>query len=107
MHGVNVNDGFMTSVLKSFPKTNTEKLDESKNDENPVETVTESDTHSCPLCKSELTEAISRESLEEHADYILAALSESLEDSEDSDESEDLDESEEVEDSEEDQEEDK
>jgi len=71
MKGIQVTDDFINAVLKGCNLTESQE----------VEVIEEGeDEHVCPLCESQLEEAISEEQMSEHVGFMLSVLNESLED---------------------------
>jgi len=73
MRYVNVDDQYVSEILKANQLQKSNSLNES---EVVVEEQHEEEVHACPLCESELDEPISEESLAECVDYIAAVLEE-------------------------------
>lgn len=82
-------ESFGIKIKVEEAKKEEPKVEESKKEETKVE------EHSCPLCSSKLTEAISDEKLLNHTEQILKAVQEANAVNESSDEDEDEDEFEE------------
>ena len=93
MRYVNVDDQYVSEILKANQLQKSDSLNES---EVVVEEQHEEEVHACPLCESELDEPISEESLAECVNYIAAVLEEAsilegemLEEADEEDENED------------------
>jgi len=93
MRYVNVDDQYVSEILKANQLQKSDSLNES---EVVVEEQYEEEVHACPLCESELDEPISEESLAECVNYIAAVLEEAsilegemLEEADEEDENED------------------
>ena len=93
MRYVNVDDQFVSEILKANSLEKTGNLNEA---EVVVEEQFEEEVHSCPLCESELDEPIAEEAMQECVDFIVATLNEAaslegemLEKTNDEDEDED------------------
>ena len=91
MRYIDVNDEFVSQILTANHLVENTGVSESE-----VVEEAQAEEHVCPLCESELDEAISEESMKECIDFILGALNEALEqDGESLEEAEDTDEDEE------------
>tara|TARA_R110002096_G_scaffold70254_6_gene168473 strand:- start:13505 stop:13807 length:303 start_codon:yes stop_codon:yes gene_type:complete len=91
MRYINVNDEFVSQIL-----TANRLVEDTGVSESEVVEEAQAEEHVCPLCESELDEAISEESMKECIDFILGTLNEALEqDGESLEEAEDADEDEE------------
>jgi len=91
MRYIDVNDEFVSQIL-----TANRLVEDTGVSESEVVEEAQAEEHVCPLCESELDEAISEESMKECIDFILGTLNEALEqDGESLEEAEDADEDEE------------
>lgn len=100
MRYIDVNDEFVSQILTANHLVENTSVSKSE-----VVEEAQAEEHVCPLCESELDEAISEDSMRECVDFILGTLNEALEqDGESLEEAEDTDEDEdEEEDSDEDE----
>lgn len=91
MKGIQVSNEFVDRILAA---NGVAKVNESVETATAEAVVEEAEVHVCPLCESKLEEAISQEKIEEHVNYIMGVLEESVEveDGEDLDEDSELEE---------------
>lgn len=76
MRGISVDQSVIDQI---FPKKVAESKVETKTETKKVQESEEVETHTCPLCESELAEAISEEKISEHVDWMLGVLNENFE----------------------------
>lgn len=85
MKGIQISDDFVSQIF-GRPAG---KLSESTVEVEGQDEVLEEDVHVCPLCDSELNEAISEERIQEHIDFFLSVINENFDfEGDDLDESE-------------------
>jgi hypothetical protein len=85
MKGIQISDDFVSQIFGRSAG----KLSESTVEVESQDEVLEEGTHVCPLCDSELNEAISEERIQEHIDFFLSVINENFDfEGDDLDESE-------------------